>query len=101
MKSLKSKGEKDKGKKEKEAERVSGDRRIFITTLKINQYCQCFPFPKKITFSNISHSMSFKQDVINIINYLWYEPDVCSVSAHSYAPVVRNSLFLAQNHVKH
>lgn len=89
-------------KKEKEAEQVSGDGRIFITPLKINQYCQCFTFPKKITFffSNISHSMSFKQDVINVINYLRYEPDVCSVSAHGYAHVIRNSLFPAQNNAK-
>jgi len=39
-------------------------------------------------FPNISHSMHFKQDVINVINNLWCEPDVCSISAYSYACVI-------------
>lgn len=99
MRRLKSEGGKDKEKeKDKEAEQVSGDRRIFITTLKINQYCQCFAFPRTTTFSNVcQYFMSFKQDIINIINYLWYETDVCSISAHSYAHVIRNSWFPAEN----
>lgn len=61
MKRLKSEGEKDKEKKkDKEAEQVSGDRRIFITTLKINQYCQCFAFPRTTTFSNVSIFYEFQ-----------------------------------------